>query len=269
MSIQQPSLNFCSSRYREINAWYAGINASHALHKEPKLVQLIVRFLDRTDFISFGLTDRRLSIVLFPDSRMSIELLARMTSELLARILRPEQRQRGSIPNMEIGIMGPGMEVMRRNNSSGNDSSGNASRRRLDYYGNYVEGQNDIRHEAAIQNNADDAIYLKSVIDEHLQALPEDEKEAFKKKIAEIDPALFVIIPQLAVKKAISSSVPLTNKNTPFFMHTDTKLLNQLEELRKNPKKLSPDDLWKECGRIATLLSRQTDCIASIQQALQ
>lgn len=135
-----------------------------------------------------------------------------------------------------------------------------------DFYTNFVESTNNLRHETALQNNTDGGNYLKSVIDERMQTLSDDERVEFKKKIEEIDEELFTVIPNLAVKKAISSTVPLTTNNTPNFMHNHLK---QLEQLRQKQKSLIAADLMKECGRIATELQRETDCIASMQKALQ
>ena len=138
--------------------------------------------------------------------------------------------------------------------------------REQDFYTNFVELTNNLRHETALQSNTDGGQYLKSVIDEHMQTLSDDDRVEFKKKMGEIDEELFTVIPHLAVKKAISSTVPLTRKNTPHFMHAHLK---QLEQLRLKQKSLTPADLMKECGRIATELQRETDCIVSMQKALQ
>jgi hypothetical protein len=135
-----------------------------------------------------------------------------------------------------------------------------------DLYSGVVQRTNDNRHQQALQKNTDGAGYLKSVINGHLQALPQNEKDAFKKKIEESDPEIFLEIPRLAVKKAISSATALTKSNTPGFMH---KHLDQLEQLRQKQSKLAPNDLWKECCDIATHLSREADCIASMQKALE
>jgi hypothetical protein len=135
-----------------------------------------------------------------------------------------------------------------------------------DLYGGIVQRTNDQRHEQAIRNNTDGANYLKSVISDHIQALPQKEKAEFKTKIEESDPEVFIEIPRIAVKKAISSPAPLTVSNTPRFMHQH---LDQLEQLRQKQKQLSSENLWKQCCDIATHLAREADCIAGMQKALE
>ena len=136
----------------------------------------------------------------------------------------------------------------------------------LPNYTDVVASINDLKHRTAFENNTDGEKYLKSVIDEYMQTLSDNEIVKFKKKIEEIDEELFTLIPHLAVKKAISSTVPLTRKDTPLFMHAH---LGQLEQLRQKQKSLTTADLKKESGIIATDLQRETDCIASMQRALQ
>lgn len=135
-----------------------------------------------------------------------------------------------------------------------------------DLYSGVVQRDNDHRHEQAIQKNTDGASYLKSVIGDHLQTLSQNQKDDFKKKVEESDPELFIEIPRLAVKKAISSATALTKNNTPCFMHAH---LDQLEQLRQKQKQLTSNQLWKDCCNIATSLARETDCIASMQKALE
>jgi hypothetical protein len=134
-----------------------------------------------------------------------------------------------------------------------------------DLYGGVVQRDNDVRHRDAVQNNTDGANYLKSVISEHLNTLSQEEQTVFKEKAEELDPEIILEIPCLAVKKLISSTAALTVGNTPLFVR---KHLSQLEQLRQKQNSMSPQDLWKEVGKIATDLARESDCIASIQKAL-
>jgi hypothetical protein len=130
----------------------------------------------------------------------------------------------------------------------------------------FTQNAHDLRYAGALRNNTDGGDYLKSVIDEHLQKLEKDEKQEFETKVQERDPQLFISIPRWAVDKAISSSTPLTEENTPHFMHTN---LDALENLRQEKTKLLSRDLENKSYSIAFNLARQTDCIASIQRALQ
>jgi hypothetical protein len=179
-------------------------------------------------------------------------------SESFAREMQHSFLSRGRIDPHFISGSGPQHPMQPTNNSPEEDF--------LPNYTNFVESTNNLRHETALQSNTDGGQYLKLVIDEHMQTLSDNERAEFKNKIEESDPALFTEIPNLAVKKAISSTVPLTRKNTPLFMHDH---LNQLEQLRKTQKSLNAADLRKESGIIATKLQRETDCIASMQKALQ
>jgi hypothetical protein len=135
-----------------------------------------------------------------------------------------------------------------------------------DLYSGITQRANDQRHEKALRNNTDGGAYFKTVINDHIRSLPGNEKAAFKLKVEESDPEVFLDLSRLAVKKAISSSVRLTKQNTPSFMH---KHLDQLEELRKKREQLKEEELKKEIGEIAYPMTRETDCIASMQPALQ
>lgn len=135
-----------------------------------------------------------------------------------------------------------------------------------DLYGGVVQRANAQRHEQALQNNVDGADYLKSVIGNHIQTLQSDKRAEFKKKIEESDPEVFIEVPRLAVKRAISSPAPLTKNDIPHFMH---KNLEQLEQLRNRQRQLDAQVVWKQCCAIADRLSRETDCIASMQKAFQ
>ncbi len=134
-----------------------------------------------------------------------------------------------------------------------------------DLYGGIVQRANDNRHADAVKKNTDGGTYLKSVVEDHLQSLSDKDKAEFKKKVGESDPEIFIEVPRLAVKKAISSTAALTKSNTPLFMH---KHLDQLEQLRKKQNQLQQQELWKQCCDIATSLARESDCIASMQKAL-
>ncbi len=135
-----------------------------------------------------------------------------------------------------------------------------------DLYGGYVQRQNEARHQQAQRTNQDGGAYLSSVIDQHVASLPEKEQKEFKAKIEEADPELFIEVPRLAVKKALTSPAPLTKENTPNFMH---KHIDKLEELRKKQKQITAEEAWKQACEIATQLAREADCIASMQKAFE
>jgi hypothetical protein len=142
-------------------------------------------------------------------------------------------------------------------------------------YADRVQRFNHAKHAVAIQNNVDGEGYFKSVINEHLNSLNQEDKAKFRQKVEESDPEVFVELPRMAVKKAIAMPQPLTQANTPKFMHAH---LTELEELRKKHQALRQNSanfqekmkaIENRIGAIGTAFSRETDCIASMQRALE
>ena len=250
-------------------------NDREIVFTDRAIVRLIASFLDRTqdvrsrlvnqDVRSFRLVNRRMYTILsFGLANPRMNTIQVNNSRLLS----------GSYEGtIRIWNFNDGPNLFQHNSSftsvlppANIQISSGLIEQPLPNYTDFVQIANDLRYGAAIQNNKDGEKYLKSVIDEHMQTLSDNERIDFKQKISEIDPELFTIIPHLVVRKAISSPVPLTGKNTPRFMHDH---LVQLEKLRQKQKPLNATELMKECGIIATSLQRKTDCIASMQKALQ
>ncbi len=185
------------------------------------------------------------------------------TAELSSVLMRPHQMNyfplfRGHFsppPRSRAEVHDPQADLRRAYGISENE----------DLYGGIVQRTNENRHANAVKKNTDGGTYLKSVVENHLQSLSDKDKAEFKKKVGESDPEIFIEVPRLAVKKAISSTTALTKSNTPLFMH---KHLDQLEQLRKKQNQLQQQELWKQCCDIATSLARESDCIASMQKAL-
>jgi len=141
-----------------------------------------------------------------------------------------------------------------------------------DLWTGIVESNNNQRFENAKRNNTDGKAYLKSVINDHKEKLSADDKAAFSQQLEESDPDIFLKVPELAVKQAVTSSEAPTTQNTPAFLHQHLSKLNELHQQNaSNPTSLAQGsgDTWKGVGAIATGLARDPNFIGAMSQALE
>jgi hypothetical protein len=125
----------------------------------------------------------------------------------------------------------------------------------------YTEGtrrDNDVRHAQAHAQNQDGGVYFDNVIREHLRSLPQQDKVKFLAMITDCDPEIFTTLAELAVRKAIARPGAINEQNLPAFLHPH---IAALRAIRGNDA--------RAIGAIATALHRDTNCIASMQQAMQ
>lgn len=143
-------------------------------------------------------------------------------------------------------------------------------REREDRFQRYVAQSNTERLEEARTENKDGGNFLKSVLDDHISALPTLEaKEQYKEKISESDPELFVEVPKMAIEFLMKAKLPILESTTPHFFHNHLSDLRELKQKLGTGVSIDSEEARRLIGKIATNLMREADFSAAMEAAFK